>query len=136
MTGSISGVSPTATATANIAACAQLPLTKPLTANTIGAITNMKRTRVQPTVRTPRSKLDSGRSPAAPRARDPQYVDSPVAMTTAVAVPPTAAVPQKHSVGVSTSGSRAKPGGFGSAVEALDTGSDSPLSTAWSTTRS
>ena len=74
MTGSISGVNPTATATANIAACAQTPLTMPLTTNTIGAITSMNRTRVHPTVRTPRSKLDSGRKSRAARASDPKYV--------------------------------------------------------------
>ena len=50
ITGSISGVNPTATAAANIPACAQSPVTNPLTASTIGTITSMNRIRVHPTV--------------------------------------------------------------------------------------
>ena len=41
--GSISGVRPTATATAKKNACPQLPLVRPLMTNTSGTITSMKR---------------------------------------------------------------------------------------------
>ncbi|MNP57145.1 hypothetical protein D3C76_1519450 [compost metagenome] len=51
--GSISGVSPTATESANSAASHQSPLVKPLMSNTIGVITNMKRINSQLTLLIP-----------------------------------------------------------------------------------
>ena len=45
--GSISGVRPTAIASANSSASSQSPLVKPLISMTMGAITNMKRISTQ-----------------------------------------------------------------------------------------
>ena len=54
--GSISGVRPTATATAKKKACIQLPLVRPLMRNTSGTITSMKRSMSQVNWAMPRSK--------------------------------------------------------------------------------
>ncbi len=70
--GSISGVRPTATATAKVTASAQSPLVRPLTANTSGTITSMKRISRKLTFFTPASKLVSGRSPVSEPAIDPK----------------------------------------------------------------
>ena len=51
--GSISGVSPTATESANRKASIQSPLVKPLTSSTIGTITSAKRISSQLTLLTP-----------------------------------------------------------------------------------
>lgn len=92
--GSISGVRPTATASANVSALSQSPLVSPLIMNTTGTMTNMKRISSQLTLATPRSKLVSIRLWLTTlRASEPRYVSSPVATTTAVAVPLTTLVP-------------------------------------------
>ena len=62
--GSISGVSPTATATANKSASSQLPLVRPLIRKTAGTITMMKRIISQVKRLIPLSKLVSSRCPA------------------------------------------------------------------------
>ena len=54
--GSISGVRPTATATAKKKACPQLPLVRPLMTKTSGTITSMKRSMSQVKREMPRSK--------------------------------------------------------------------------------
>ena len=54
--GSISGVRPTATATAKKNAWVQLPLVRPLMTNTSGTITNMKRKSSQVNFEMSRSK--------------------------------------------------------------------------------
>ena len=51
--GSISGVRPTATDSANKKACGQSPLVRPLTRNTMGTITSAKRISNQLTLLTP-----------------------------------------------------------------------------------
>ena len=51
--GNISGVSPTATASANNRACNQSPFVKPLTSSTMGTITSAKRISNQLTLLTP-----------------------------------------------------------------------------------
>ena len=62
--GSISGVSPTATATANSSASSQLPLVRPLITNTRGAMTTMKPSIIQVNRVMPLSKLVSTRCSA------------------------------------------------------------------------
>ncbi len=57
ISGSISGVRPTATESANRNACSQSCLSRPLMMKTIGTITAMKRINSQLTLLTPRSKL-------------------------------------------------------------------------------
>ena len=59
--GSISGVSPTATASAKVSADIQSPLLTPLSIKTMGTITSMKRISSLVTLFTPRSKLVSMR---------------------------------------------------------------------------
>src|SRR5665213_607447 len=96
--GSISGVNPTATDTANSSDCSQSPLERPLMRKTNGVITIRKRTSIQLTLLMPLSKLVSGRAPTISRATAPKNVASPVAATTAVAVPLTTLVPMKQAV--------------------------------------
>ena len=93
--GSISGVRPTATATPNRNACSQSPLDTPLITKTIGTITSMNRMSSQLTLFTPMSNDVTGRRPMRLLAIAPKYVRSPVAMTTAAAVPLTTDVPRK-----------------------------------------
>ncbi len=93
ISGSISGVRPTATDNANRNACSQSCLSRPLIRKTIGTITAMKRISSQLTLFTPRSKLVCTRWPTMVRASEPRYVRAPVATTTAVAVPLTTLVP-------------------------------------------
>jgi hypothetical protein len=59
--GSISGINPTATATANKSASSQSPLVRPLIRSTAGTITKMKRIISQVKRLTPLSKLVSSR---------------------------------------------------------------------------
>ncbi|MNJ63837.1 hypothetical protein D3C77_597620 [compost metagenome] len=61
--GSISGVSPTATAIANNNASVQFPFIRPLIKKINGTITNIKRISRKLTLFIPLSKLVSGRSP-------------------------------------------------------------------------
>ena len=70
--GSISGVSPTATETANRSASSQSPLVIPLMRNTSGVITSKKRINIQLTRLMPLSKLVSGRAPAMSFATAPK----------------------------------------------------------------
>jgi hypothetical protein len=70
--GSISGVSPTATATAKNRASNQLCLVKPLIRNTAGVITRMKRTISQTKLFTPLSKLVTTSAPTILSARWPK----------------------------------------------------------------
>ena len=58
--GSISGVRPTATETANSAASIQLPSEKPFRNSTTGTMTSMKRISTQETALTPFSKVVFG----------------------------------------------------------------------------
>ncbi len=58
--GSISGVRPTATASAKKKACTQSPLVRPLMTKTSGTITNMKRSMSQVNCAIPRSKAVCG----------------------------------------------------------------------------
>ncbi len=70
--GSISGVSPTATAMANRNASSQLCLLSPLIRKTSGTITAMKRIISQVNLLTPRSKLVNWRCPTILAASDPK----------------------------------------------------------------
>ena len=94
--GSISGVRPTATATAKKNASFQSCLVRPLMTNTSGTITAMKPIMSQVKWVTPRSKLVSTGSPVSVLAMVPRYVRGPVSTTTAVAVPLSTAVPRKQ----------------------------------------
>lgn len=66
-TGSISGVRPTATASAKSTACGQRPVASPLTIATSGTSTAMKRSSIQLTEATPRSNAVAGRGAAISR---------------------------------------------------------------------
>jgi len=70
--GSISGVRPTATETANRKAWSQSPLVKPLITKTTGTMISMNRMSTQVTLLTPRSKLVGGRRPTIALANDPK----------------------------------------------------------------
>lgn len=70
--GSISGVRPTATAMPKSSAWFQSPLVTPLMTKTMGTITSMKRISRKLTLRTPVSKLVSGRSPTREPAIEPK----------------------------------------------------------------
>ena len=72
--GSISGVRPTATATANSNASSQLPLVRPLMRKTSGTITTMKRIISQVNRVMPLSKLVSTRCSAIALATRPKAV--------------------------------------------------------------
>ena len=92
--GSISGVRPTATASAKSSASSQLPLVRPLMRNTAGTMTTMKTIirRVKPAM--PRSKLVCcGWLSAILSASPPKNVALPVSSTTPVAAPLTTLLP-------------------------------------------
>ena len=94
--GSISGVSPTATAMAKKKAPFQSCLVKPLIRKTSGTITAINWIISQVKRLRPRSKLVSTRSPVMELAMLPKYVWTPVVTTTAVAVPLSTLVPMKQ----------------------------------------
>ncbi len=72
ISGSISGVRPTATEIANRNASRKLPLSHQLIAKTTGTITAMIRISSHDTLFTPRSKLVSARWPVSVRASEPR----------------------------------------------------------------
>ena len=97
--GSISGVSPTATATANSKASNQLPLLRPLIRNTSGAMIEMRPIIIQVIRIMPLSKLVRTRcSPIAP-ATWPKAVLAPVSTTTPQPTPLTTMLPMKQTFG-------------------------------------
>ena len=110
--GSISGVSPTATALANSSASSQSPLVRPLMMNTSGTITAMKRSISHVKRFSPKAKLLGPSASVIDCAMPPNTACAPVCTTTAVAVPLATCVPmnamlRKASVsvpGASTSG--------------------------------
>ena len=136
--GSISGVSPTATETANSNDCSQLPLLIPLMRNTSGVITMRKRISIQLTLLMPLSKLVSGRAPTMSFAIAPKLVASPVAATTATAVPLTTLVPMKQAVSRSRMFCDASAAlvAFVGGTACFSSGMASPVSIAWLTNRS
>ena len=94
ITGSISGVSPTAVAIAKINALSQSPLVKPLIKNTRGAITAVIINKIFETFLIPISKVVSlFLFLLRVRAKLPKTVSSPVANTTPIAEPETIFVP-------------------------------------------
>jgi len=80
----------------------------------------------------PLSKLVSGRAPIMSRATAPKNVASPVAATTAVAVPLTTLVPMKQAVSRSSNvpGAAAALMRLGGATGYFSSGMDSPVSIA------
>ena len=96
ITGSICGVIPTATETLKSKASSHAPFIVPLTINTMGHITSINTTKTFETDARPTSKLVLV---AGCRRRvdiRPTYVLSPVATTTAVALPDCTVVPAKR----------------------------------------
>ena len=136
--GNISGVSPTATDTANNNDCSQSPFSSPLIRNTSGVITIRKRISIQLTLLMPLSKLVSGLAPTISFAIAPKQVASPVAATTATAVPLTTLVPMKQAVSRSKTFCEGSGRGAGlpGGTAYFSSGIDSPVSIAWLTNRS
>src|SRR5262245_1329453 len=135
--GSISGVNPTATDTANSNDCSQSPFSMPLIRNTNGVITIRKRINIQLTLLMPLSKLVSGLAPMISFAIAPKQVASPVAATTATAAPLTTLVPMKQAVSRSkTFWERSTPACLLGGTAYFSSGIDSPVSIAWLTNRS
>ncbi len=97
--GSISGVSPTATATAKSNASNQLPLVRPLIRKTRGTITRIKPNIIQVNRVMPLSKLVKTRRAAIVRATWPKAVRAPVSTTTPQPIPLTTALPMKQMFG-------------------------------------
>ncbi len=121
--GSISGVSPTATASAKKNASPQLPLVNPLMRNTNGTITIMNRIIIQVKRLIPLSKLVSTCWPARLPAMVPKYVCRPVATATAVAVPLSTLVPRRQMFENSSGGTFSRV----SRASYFSIGSDSPV---------
>ena len=100
--GSISGVSPTATARPKSRASTQLCLVMPMMRNTTATMTTMKRIMSQVKPEIPLSKLVFERWPASLRVMAPKYVRAPVLTTTPRAVPESTLVPWKQALGSSS----------------------------------
>ena len=130
--GSISGVRPTATDSANRNASIQSPLVKPLISSTNGTITKAKRISSQLTLLTPAWNAVGAWSPTVTRwATVPKQVSWPVATTSAMAVPETTFVPMNSRLFCSS----APPSSLLASAN-FSTGSDSPVIAAWATNRS
>ena len=130
--GSISGVSPTATASEKKKASRQLCFVTPLMTKTSGTNTAMNRIISQVNLLMPRSKAVSICWPARLRATLPKYVCAPVVTITAVAVPLSTLVPRKQVFVrsmVETLPRRSR-------ASVFSTGMDSPVSVAWMTNKS
>ena len=97
--GSISGVKPTATESANSVASSQSPLVKPLINNTIGTITNIKRMSSFDTDCTPFSKPVFILGRMIDFAMVPNIVSFPIATATQVAEPLITLVPINAKLG-------------------------------------
>ena len=130
--GSISGVRPTATDSANNAACTQSPFAKPLRKSTTGTMPTMNRMSTHDTAFTPFSKFVRTRVSATRRAKAPNSVSLPTAITRARAEPLTTVLPMNarllHSSGL--------PPVCGCAAVHFSIGSLSPVSDDWLTKRS
>ncbi len=100
--GSISGVSPTATARAKSSASTQLCFVRPMMRNTSATITSMNRIMSHVNPAMPRSKLVCVRWPASLRVMAPKYVRAPVFTTTPRALPESTLLPWKQAFGSSS----------------------------------
>jgi hypothetical protein len=130
--GSISGVSPTATDSANRKASSQLPWPQPLNSSTSGTITAISRSSRRLTWLMPASNWVGARSvPAAWPASVPKKVRAPVATTSTVAEPETTLVPMKTRLSAASGSVTAS-----SARACFSTGRLSPVMAAWLTNRS
>ena len=130
--GSISGVSPTATDSANRKASGQSPLVKPLSSSTMGTMTSAKRINSHETLFTPSWNDVCTRSAAMVRcASVPKYVSLPVEITTAVATPETMFVPMNSRLLCSR-----MPSDECWRSANFSTGSDSPVMAACATNKS
>ena len=131
--GNISGVSPTATERAKRKAVPQSPFVSPLSKRTTGIISNIDRMSSQLMLLIPRSKLVAERWAMVFRVNEPNKVASPVAKTTAVAVPLITLVPMRprfdNSVRSPRFGVRVRPLGCSCNPSNFSTGNASPLKT-------
>ena len=93
ISGSISGVSPTATDTPNSRACSQSPLAMPVTSMDTGTVTAVNAISIQDVEFMPRSKRVRGRCHWNARDSPPNSALRPVAMTTANAEPESPSCP-------------------------------------------
>jgi hypothetical protein len=100
MTGSISGVIPTATATANGSVSRPRPRRAAPAMRTSGGVSSVNRTRIQEMPCTDRSKALASRRPRS-RWLAANRVSAPVATTRAVPLPEATPLPWKHSCGCS-----------------------------------
>jgi hypothetical protein len=125
--GSISGVRPTATDSANKRACVQFQRLRPLITKTSGTMSSMSRTSIQLSRLTSWWKALRGPAGAARCcARWPSRVCLPVLSTTATPLPLSTWVPMNKRLSISmacAADSRARAN--------FSTGSDSPVKAAW-----
>ena len=130
--GSISGVSPTATARAKSNASTQFPLVSPTMRKVTVTITTMKRIISQVKSLTPRSKLVATRFARSFWATAPKWVRAPVSSTRPRAEPLSTLLPMKHAL---LNSNAVRPAGwFVSAF--FSTGIDSPVKADWETKKS
>ncbi len=127
MTGSISGVRPTATAIANGSVSRPRPRTAAFAISTSGGVSSMKRISVQAMPWTERSNAVCTRRRAGPPYAAANRVSAPVATTRAVALPEATLLPWKHRCGGS---GRSAPPSAGASSACFGTGRDSPVSAA------
>lgn len=99
ISGSISGVSPTATDTPNSRACSQSPPAMPVTSMDTGTVTAVNAISIQDVEFMPRSKRVRGRCHWNARDSPPNSALRPVAMTTANAEPEITVVPVSDQTG-------------------------------------
>ena len=131
ITGSISGVSPTAIVIAKIKASHQLPFVKKFIANITGIIITINFIKILLTLSTPLSKLFCSLVLYIDFAIFPKYVLLPIASTTAVARPLTIFVPVNPILDKCVNSAF-----FSLNVENFSTGLDSPVNEAWSINKS
>ena len=127
ISGSISGVSPTATDTPNSRACSQSPPAMPVTSMDTGTVTTVNAISIQDVKFMPRSKRVRGRCHWNARDSPPNSALRPVAMTTANAEPEITVVPMNARHAASVNAVSLAPAAS-SAAASLRTGMLSPVS--------
>ena len=127
ISGSISGVSPTATDTPNSRACSQSPPAMPVTSMDTGTVTAVNAISIQDVEFMPRSKRVRGRCHWNARDSPPNSALRPVAMTTANAEPEITVVPMNARHAASVNAVSLSPAASRAAAS-LRTGMLSPVS--------
>ena len=133
--GSISGVSPTATASPKRSAASQSCLVRPTIRKTAATMIAMKRIMSQTNPRIPRSKLVSSLRSVRWTEISPRKVSKPVLTTSARPAPLTTVLPWNTAFGRSR-GSPPSRAGAGAGAGFFSIGMDSPVSADWLTNRS